>query len=151
MYPEYLRGNLLHDLCIGYRICRRCLICPDQSRDSQLYAAEIPYDHHQNVAQPVRVYLSEHRPAGRSRRFSVVIRTELVALISQAVCIYMMPRVVVLLLECSDDFLHFFFCFNGICMGNESASIVLEKTTRFFRYALVRILDLSVVHTENQN
>ena len=35
-------------------------------------------------------------------------------------------------------------------MGNESASIVLEKTTRFLRDALVRILDLSVVHTENQ-
>jgi hypothetical protein len=33
-------------------------------------------------------------------------------------------------------------------MGNESTSIVLEQPPRLGGYALVRILDLSVVHTE---
>ena len=63
----------------------------------------------------------------------------------------MMPRVVVLLLERCDDLFDFIFGFNGISMGNESASIVLEQPPGLGGYALVLILDLSVVHTENQN
>ena len=62
----------------------------------------------------------------------------------------MMPRIVVLLLERCDDFLYLFVFFNGISMGNETASIVLEQPFGRGCYALVRILDLTVVHTENQ-
>ena len=62
-----------------------------------------------------------------------------------------MPSVVVLLLERCDNLLYFFFSFNGISMGNEAASIVLEETSRFSCDALVRILDGVVIHSKIKN
>ena len=137
MYAVHPGRDLLYDLRIFYCVCCCCLICSDKSRDAQLYASEIADYHDKNVAQAVGVYLAEDRPAGRSGRLAVIVGAELVSQIAKPVCIYMMPRVVVLLLECCDDFLYFFFGFNGICMGNEPASIVLEEAPRLGGYALI--------------
>ena len=137
MYAVHPGGDLLYDLRVFYCVRCRCLICSDESRDAQFYASEITDDHHENVAQPVGVYLAEDRPAGRSGRLAVIVGTELISQIAKPVCVYMMPCVVVLLLECCDDFLYFFFGFNGISMGNEPASIVLEEAPRLGGYALI--------------
>ena len=127
MYLESFTGYLLYNFSIGYGICRCSLICPDQSWNTQLDASEVSYYYNKNITQLVGINLSQDGSARRSGRLSVVICPELISKISKTISIDMMPRVVVLLLESCDDFLYFIFCFNGISMGNESASIVLEQ------------------------
>ena len=60
-YPVVPGGYFCYYLCIGYRICRRCLVGSYEPGDPELYAAEIPYHHNQDVAQAVRINLPENR------------------------------------------------------------------------------------------
>ena len=98
-----------------------------QARDSELDAAEIPHDHHEDVAQAHRVDLAEDRAAGRAGGLAVVIGPEAVPLVAQAIGVAVVPRVVVFLLETGHDVLHFLLRFHGIGQRDEAGAVVLEQ------------------------